>query len=192
MSIPLAHKKVALPVTDGFEEVELTSPRRALADAGAQTAIVSPNSDTVRGWQHTRWGDEFEVDTAVDAANPNDYDALVLPGGVMNPDELRRHPHVQSFVRKFFEEHKPVAAICHGPWTLIDAGVIGGRRMTSYHTIQMDLKNAGASWVDEDVVVDSGLITSRSPDDLDAFNQALIEKVAEGRQNGKSTAHASS
>lgn len=174
-------KKVAILVANGFEQSELTGPREALDDAGATTHIVSPESGTVHGWQHTKWGDEFPVDVPLEQASASDYDALVLPGGVMNPDHLRRNEKALDFVRKFFAADKPVAAICHGPWTLIDAGVVEGCKMTSYHTIQTDLKNAGAQWVDQEVVVDNGLVTSRNPDDIPAFNKKMIEEFAEGR-----------
>lgn len=170
---------IALLVTDGFEQVEFTSPREALAEAGAKTQLVSPKDQEVRGWQHTKWGDTFPVDVPLTEANADGYDALVLPGGVMNPDHLRRNEQVQTFVRAFFDAGKPVAAICHGAWTLIDAGVVEGRTVTSYPSIQMDLKNAGAIWVDREVVVDGTLITSRRPDDLPAFNKALIDAVEE-------------
>ncbi len=173
-------KIVAVLVADGFEQEELTSPIKALADVGAETAIISPVEGKVRGWKHTDWGSRFKVDVALADADPNDYDALLLPGGVMNPDHLRRDPHALDFVRSFFSAGKPVGAICHGPWTLIDAGVVKGRRMTSYESIQTDLKNAGAEWVDEEVVVDNGLVTSRKPDDLPAFNGKLIEEIGEG------------
>ena len=162
----LKGKKVAILVENGFEEEELTRPREALDEAGAQTKIVSPAGSQVKGWRHTDWGEAFPVDIALDRANPRDFDALLLPGGVMNPDKLRRNPKALQFVRSFFEDGKPVAAICHGPWTLIDAGVAKGRRVTSYHSIQTDLKNADAEWVDEEVVVDNGLVTSRKPDDI--------------------------
>lgn len=178
-------KKIAILVADGFEQVELTSPRDALDDAGAETHIVSPESGTVKGWDHTDWGETFDVDVVLENADPADYDGLLLPGGVMNPDNLRRIEKAQRFVRSFFEAGKPVAAICHGPWTLIDAGLVKGRRMTSYHTIQADLKNAGADWVDQEVVVDQGLVTSRNPDDLPAFNRKMIEEFAEGRHEGQ-------
>lgn len=181
MTKDLSGKRVAIVVTNGFEQIELTDPRDALEDAGASTDIVSIEDDEVKGWNHTEWGDRFAVDVPIDDADPDDYDALLLPGGVMNPDKLRRDERVQRFVKAFFEEGKPVAAICHGPWTLIDAGVVKGRRVTSYHTIQMDLKNAGAEWVDEEVVVDRGLVTSRKPDDLPAFDAKMIEEFAEGR-----------
>jgi protease I len=164
-------RKVAILVENGFEQSELVEPRRALDEAGASTEIVSPAQGKVRGWkgwkeQEPGWGDAFDVDVPLDQADPSAYDALLLPGGVMNPDKLRRNGKVQQFIRAFFEQGKPVAAICHGPWTLIDAGVVKGRKVTSYASIQEDLKNAGANWVDEEVVVDQGLVTSRQPGDL--------------------------
>lgn len=180
MANELSDKKIAILVANGFEQEELTRPRRALHDAGATTFVVSPEKDKVRGWDHTDWGETFSVDVAVAEANPDDYDGLLLPGGVMNPDNLRRDPVVQRFVRAFFEARKPVAAICHAPWTLIDAGVAKGRKLTSYPTLQMDLRNAGAEWVDQEVVVDNGLVTSRRPDDIPAFNAKMIEEFAEG------------
>jgi protease I len=175
--------KVAILVADGFEQVELERPREALENAGAIAHIVSPAEGKVKGWQHVEWGDEFPVDVALADADPADYDALLLPGGVMNPDKLRRDETALAFVRHFFEAGKPVAAICHAPWTLVDAGVVEGRAMTSYHTIQTDLKNAGARWVDREVVVDNGLVTSRKPDDIPAFNEKMIEEFAEGRHS---------
>lgn len=180
----LEGKKVAILVADGFEQEELISPRKALEAAGAETEIVSPLENKVKGWDHTDWGTEVDVDVPLDSADPDDYDALVLPGGVMNPDHLRRNPKALEFVKAFFATGKPVGAICHGPWTLIDAGVVRGRTMTSYESIQSDLKNAGADWKDEEVVVDNGLVTSRKPADLPAFNEKLIEEVAEGAHNG--------
>ncbi|MBK8905243.1 MAG: type 1 glutamine amidotransferase [Anaerolineaceae bacterium] len=174
----LQNKKVAILVENGFEQEELTRPRQALQEAGAKTFIVSPAGKTVKGWDHVEWGDEFDVDTQLDEADPAQYDALLLPGGVMNPDKLRRNKQVQSFVRHFFDEGKPVAAICHAPWTFIDADVVQGRRLTSYHSLQTDLKNAGAEWVDEEVVVDDGLVTSRNPDDIPAFNEKMIVEFA--------------
>jgi protease I len=152
---------------------------------------VSLKDGQIKGWNHTNWGETVKVDVTIDKARPQDYDALLLPGGVMNPDKLRRVPQVQQFVRSFFDEGKPVAAICHGPWTLIDAGVVKGRKMTSYETIQTDLKNAGAQWVDQEVVVDFGLVTSRKPDDIPAFNKKMIEEIAEGRHAQKALASAS-
>jgi protease I len=178
MAAKLTGKHVALLVTDGFEQSELTSPKAALEEAGATAVIVSPKDDTVRGWRHTDWGDAFKVDVPLDHASAEDFDGLVLPGGVMNPDKLRMDERALAFVRAFFDERKPVAAICHGPWTLIDAGVAKGRRLTSYSSIRADLENAGANWIDAEVVEDRGLITSRTPDDLDAFNTAMIETLA--------------
>jgi protease I len=178
MEQKLKGKKVAILVADGFEQVELTEPKEALEQAGALTHIVSPNKGQVKGWNHTEWGDKFPVDAVLDKADPGDYDALLLPGGVMNPDKLRRNEHALRFVRAFFDSDKPVAAICHGPWTLIDAGVVKGRNLTSYESIQMDLKNAGAKWVNEEAVVDQGLVTSRKPDDIPAFNRKMIEEFA--------------
>jgi len=174
-------KRIAILVEDGFEQIELTSPKQALEEAGAQTQIVSPKRDKVKGWQHTQWGQEFPVDVSIEQANANNYDALLLPGGVMNPDKLRTNKSAVQFVRSFFEQRKPVAAICHGPWMLVEADVVKGRKVTSYPSIQTDLKNAGAHWVDQEVVVDQGLVTSRKPDDLPAFNQKMVEEVAEGQ-----------
>lgn len=181
MEKQLSGKTIAILVTDGFEQVELTEPKRALEEAGATTHIVSLQEGKVKGWDKTEWGDPFDVDVVLGEADADDYDGLLLPGGVMNPDHLRREKAVQTFVRAFFEAHKPVAAICHGPWTLIDAGVAEGRTMTSYHTIQTDLKNAGVNWVDREVVVDQGLVTSRNPNDIPAFNRKMIEEFAEGK-----------
>ena len=177
---PLNGKKVAILVANGFEEDELISPRNALEEAGAETWVVSPESGKVKAWKHNDWGTEVDVDTPLDSANPDDYDALLLPGGVMNPDHLRRNEQALDFVRSFFQTGKSVGAICHGPWTLIDAGVVRGRKLTSYESIQTDLKNAGAKWEDKEVIVDNGLVTSRTPDDLPAFNIKLIEEVAKG------------
>ncbi|RIK40029.1 MAG: protease [Chloroflexi bacterium] len=176
----LQGKKIAILVEDGFEQVELTSPRQALENAGAQTDIVSPKQDQVKGWNHTNWGDTFQVDVPIERAKANNYDALLLPGGVMNPDKLRMNKQAVQFVRDFFEQKKPVASICHGPWMLVEAGVVQGRKVTSYPSLQTDLKNAGANWVDQEVVVDQGLVTSRNPNDLPAFNRKLVEEVAEG------------
>jgi len=181
MKTKLDGKRVAILVANGFEQVELTGPREALEKAGAETQIVSPAGETVRGWEETKWGKTFRVDVPLKKAKADDYDALLLPGGVMNPDKLRCDPKALDFVRAFFEEGKPVAAICHAPWTLIDAGVVRGRRLTSYHSIRTDLKNAGAEWVDEQVVVDDGLVTSRKPADIPAFNRKVIEEIGEGQ-----------
>jgi len=177
----LSGKRVAILVEDGFEQVELTSPKQALEQAGAKAEIVSPKHDKVKGWDHTNWGQEFPVDVPLEQANPNNYDALLLPGGVMNPDKLRMNQQAVQFVRNFFEQGKPVASICHGPWMLVEADVVRGRKLTSYPSIKTDVKNAGGNWVDQEVVVDQGLVTSRSPKDLPAFNQKLVEEVAEGQ-----------
>ncbi|WP_119071866.1 type 1 glutamine amidotransferase domain-containing protein [Aggregatilinea lenta] len=187
MAKALNGKKVAILVANGFEQAELTEPKRALEDAGAQVTIVSPEHDQVKGWIHPDWGDMFKVDLQIERADASDFDALVLPGGVQNPDHLRRLEAVQHFVRAFFEAGKPVAAICHAAWTLIDAGVVEGRTLTSYHSLQTDLRNAGAHWVDQEVVVDNGLVTSRDPDDLPAFNRKLLEEIAEGRHARQAT-----
>jgi protease I len=176
----LEGKKVAMLVEEGFEQIELTSPKEALEAAGAKVSVVSPQKGKVKGWNMTKWGTKVKVDVPLANAKAEDFDALVLPGGVMNPDKLRRNEWALQFVKAFFDAGKPVAAICHGPWTLIDAGVASGRRMTSYESIQTDLKNAGATWVDEEVVVDNGLVTSRKPDDLPAFNAKMIEEIGEG------------
>lgn len=185
MNHDLHGKRIAILVADGFKQVELTEPKKALEQAGARAEIVSPAKGKVKGWLQAEWGDEFPVDVPLDRADATQYDALVLPGGVMSPDKLRRNEKALQFVRAFFEAGKPVAAICHGPWTLIDAGVVRGRRVTSYESIQSDLKNAGAQWVDQEVVVDNGLVTSRKPDDLPAFNRKMIEEFAEGRHSQK-------
>jgi len=185
MAKRLENKKVAILVENGFEQVELTEPRKALDEAGAETKIVSPVEGKVKGWQHTEWGDKFDVDVPLAQARADQFDALLLPGGVMNPDKLRRNEQALNFVKGFFDAGKPVAAICHGPWTLIDAGVARGRRMTSWASIQTDLKNAGVQWVDEEVVVDSGLVTSRGPKDIPAFNKKVIEEFAEGLHGGQ-------
>ncbi len=180
MKTKLTGKKVALLVTDGFEQVELTEPKEALEKAGAVADIVSPAGSSVRAWDLEDWGQTLRVDVPLKKAKPEDYDALVLPGGVMNPDRLRMDKRAVEFVRAFFEAGKPVAAICHGPWTLIEAGVVQGRRLTSWPSLRTDLRNAGAEWVDEPVVVDRGLITSRKPGDIPAFNRKIVEEFAEG------------
>jgi protease I len=171
-------RTVAIVATDGFEQSELLEPKKALEAAGARTAVIAPKPGKIKGWNHGNWGEEVAVDSTLDNADPADYDALLLPGGVMNPDKLRRLESVQRFIQHFFTEGKPVSAICHGPWPLIDAGVVRGRKMTSYGSIQEDLKNAGAEWSDEEVVVDGNLVTSRKPADLPAFNRELIALLA--------------
>lgn len=184
MAKKLEGKRVAIVVAKGFEQVEMTSPREALEEAGAETDLISTESERVKAWRHTEWGESFEVDVPIDDADPDDYDALLLPGGVMSPDKLRVDERVLDFVATFFEEGKPVAAICHAPWTLIDADVVEGRHVTSYPSLRTDLENAGARWTDEEVVVDEGLVTSRKPEDLPAFNAKMIEEIAEGIHAG--------
>lgn len=178
MAVTLSGKRIAFLVADGFEQIELTSPKVALEKAGATCQIISLRPGSVEGWHHFTKGDKFAVDGTVHRADPAAFDALVLPGGVANPDQLRVDNDALIFVRHFFDEHKPVAAICHGPWTLINADCVSGRRVTSYPSIRIDLVNAGANWVDEEVVSDAGLVTSRTPKDLPAFNKAVIEAIA--------------
>jgi protease I len=174
-------KRIAILATNGFEQSELEEPKKALEAAGAQTQVVSISQGQIRGWHHTDWGNSVSVDVTIQQANPNDYDGLVLPGGVINPDKLRMVPEAVAFVRNFVQSGKPIAAICHGPWTLINAEGVRGRKVTSWPSLQVDLENAGAHWVDQQVVVDQGLVTSRKPDDLPAFNRKMIEEFAEGR-----------
>ena len=181
----LKDKKVALLVADGFEQIEFTSPKEALEKAGAKVDVVSPNGDKVKAWNEKDWGETYPVDVKLDGAKASDYHALVLPGGVINPDQLRTNEKATESVRNFFEQHKPVAAICHGPWTLINAGVVKGRKMTSYKSIRKDLENAGAHWEDAEVVTDQGLVTSRNPGDLAAFNRKMLEEIAEGKHEGQ-------
>ena len=166
--------KVAILVTDGFEQVEMTEPRKALDGTGAITSIVSPSDGRVRAWKFTEWGEDYPVDVKLDQAQPSDFDALLLPGGVINPDKLRTQPAAVAFVESFFDEDKPVATICHGPWTIIEAGAARGRRIASWPSLQTDLRNAGAEWVDQEAVVDGNLVSSRKPDDIPAFNREMI------------------
>src|SRR6202040_3853026 len=173
--------KVAILVTDGFEQVELSEPRKALDQAGADTRVVSPKGDEVRGWNFTDWGQTLPIDVKLDEARPQDFDALLLPGGVINPDKLRMIPAAVAFVKALFDADKPVAAICHGPWTIIETGEARGPRMTSWPSLRTDLRNAGANWVDEQTVLDCGLLTSRNPDDIPAFNPAMIELFSKVR-----------
>ncbi|NCN41961.1 type 1 glutamine amidotransferase [bacterium] len=182
MKTKIEGKRIAILVDNGFEHSEFVEPIQAIKDHGGEAVIVSPK-DKVKSWKNGQWGEEFRVDMALSEASPDDFDGLVLPGGVINPDLLRMNSQAIEFVKGFFSENsqKPVAAICHGPWTLINAGVVRGRRMTSYESIKVDLLNAGAKWVDEEVVVDRGLVTSRNPDDLQVFCAKLIEEIYEGK-----------
>lgn len=181
----IAGKKVAFLLTHGVEQVELTSPWNAVKEAGGEPTLVAPVSGKLQGFNGVEKGDTFDVDLTLADANASDFDALVIPGGVVNADHLRVNKDAQAFARSFFEQHKPVAAICHGPWLLIDAGVVKGRNLTSYHTLATDLRNAGANWTDEQVVVDQGFVTSRKPDDLPAFNDKVLEEIAEGAHAGQ-------
>jgi protease I len=181
MAKKLEGLKVAILVEDGFEEVELEEPRNALDQAGAQTSIVSPKGEPVRGWRFTDWGGYFPIDVALSEAHAEDFDALLLPGGVMNPDKLRMETAAVALVKAFFDAGKPVASICHGPWTVLEAGAARGRRITSWPSLKTDLRNAGAEWVDQEVVVDGNLVTSRNPDDIPAFNREMINLFSQSR-----------
>jgi protease I len=181
MPMQLEGKRVAIVVTDGFEQDELEKPRQALEEAGAKTDVISPKAGKVKGWKYTDWGTEVAVDKELRQADPNQYDALMLPGGQMNPDNLRMDKNAVDFIQSFVRTGKPIAAICHGPLTLIEAGGVKGRRLTSFPSIKTDLRNAGGEWVDQEVVTDHGLVTSRKPDDIPAFNKKMIEEFAEGR-----------
>ena len=176
----LQGKTIAILATDGFEQVELTKPKKALEEAGAKTQVVSPNPKKIKGWDKKDWGEEVSVDVTLDSADPSKYDALLLPGGVMNPDQLRMNPDAVKFVKHFFEQAKPVAAICHGPWMLVEAGAVRGRTITSWPSLKTDIRNAGGTWVDEEVVVSNGVVTSRKPDDIPAFNQQMIDLFSKG------------
>jgi protease I len=183
----LEGKTVAILATDGFEQSELLEPKKALEDAGAKTQIVSLQSGEIKGWKEKNWGDSIPVDLTVEEADASNYDGLMLPGGVMNPDKLRTNQKAVEFVYSFFQQQKPVAAICHGPWTLVEADVVNGRTLTSWPSLQTDIRNAGGRWVDEEVVVDNGLVTSRKPADLPAFNAKLVEELREGKHSGQTT-----
>ncbi|TRW23886.1 type 1 glutamine amidotransferase [Flavobacterium zepuense] len=174
-------KRVAILATHGFEESELKSPKEYIEQQGWTAEIVSLESGSIKSWAGKDWGPEYKVDKTLSEVTSGDYHALVLPGGVINPDKLRVNEDAIAFVKSFFDEKKPVAAICHGPWTLINAGVVDGREVTSYPSVKQDLINAGANWVDKEVVVDNGLVTSRTPDDLPAFNKKLVEEIKEGK-----------
>lgn len=186
----LQGKKVAILVADDFEQVEMTEPRKALWDAGAQTFIVSPAEGQVQGVNHDKLADKFKVDVSLNDANADDFDALLLPGGALNPDQLRVNEKAKQFVRQFDEAGKPIAFICHAPWTLVSAGLVRGRTLTSYHTIKDDIVNAGGNWVDQEVVFDNNWVSSRSPKDIPAFNQSMIRLFAEGVKHKKEPAQA--
>jgi protease I len=181
MTRDIKGKKVAILTDNGFEEVELTSPKKVLEEAGATVHIVSAQKDKVKAWDHDHWSIELPVDVKLSDANPYDYDALLIPGGVINPDKMREQKEYVAFAQHFLEQGKPLASICHGPQLLIETGMISTRTLTSYHSIKTDLMNAGAQWQDKEVVVDNGLVTSRSPKDLDAFNRKMIEEIGEGK-----------
>ena len=180
--------KVAILIENGFEEVEMTEPRKALDDAGARTTIISPAGKEVRAWNMTEWSKSYPVDRALDSAAPTDYDALLLPGGVMNPDKLRMRPAAVAFVKGFFDARKPVAAICHGPWTIIEAGVARGRRIASWPSLKTDLRNAGAEWIDDAAVIDGNLVSSRNPQDIPQFNRAMLDLFSRSQQELRRTA----
>jgi protease I len=184
----ISNKRIAILATDGFEQTELTVPKQRLEEAGAKVDIISLKTGEIWGWDHDDWGEPIEVDRTIDAVNIDEYDALVIPGGVINPDLLRQDRDAVALVRDFYESKKPLAAICHAPWVLIEAGIVEGRKMTSFHSMATDVKNAGANWVDREVVVDQGLITSRNPGDLEAFSAKIIEEVGEGRHAQRAVA----
>jgi len=180
MANSLNGTRVAILATDGFEQSELLEPLKALQQAGATAQVVSPSGPKIKGWNEKNWGQEVAVDVPLDSAKPDDYDALVLPGGVMSPDTLRMNEKAMRFVRTIVDAGKPVAAICHGPWSLVEIGFVKGRTLTSWPSLKTDIRNAGGNWVDEEVVVDDGIVTSRKPDDIPAFNDKMIEEFAEG------------
>jgi protease I len=183
----LRGKTVAILATDGFEQSELMKPKKALEEAGARTQVVSPSGKKIKGWDKKNWGEEVPVDVTLESADPSQYDALLLPGGVMNPDQLRMNPSAVRFVKHFFEHAKPVAAICHGPWMLVEAGAVRGRTITSWPSLKTDIRNAGGIWVDEQVVLSNAVVTSRKPDDIPAFNQQMIDLFSKSANaNGKS------
>jgi protease I len=185
-------KRVAILVENGFEQSELLEPRKALDQAGVKTEVVSPQQGQVKGWSEENWGETIPVDTPLNNANPNDYDGLLLPGGVMNPDKLRISPEAVRFIQAFCDAGKPVFAICHGVWPLIEANAVRGRTLTSWPSLQTDIRNAGGNWLDREVVTDNGLVTSRKPDDIPAFNRKMLEELAEGRHDRSQEKEASS
>lgn len=183
MEKSLQGKRIAILATHGFEQAELLEPRKALDAEGAKTQVISPEKGKIKGWNEKDWGKEVAVDLTLDSADAHDFDALILPGGVMNPDKLRMIPLAVQFVRQFLEAGKPVAAICHGPWMLVEAGALQGRTVTSWPSLQTDIRNAGGKWVDQEVVVDNGVVTSRKPADIPAFNRKMIEEIAGARRS---------
>lgn len=187
MGKQITGKRVAILATNGFEQSELTEPKRLLEEAGAQTTVVSLQEGEIRGWKEKNWGDTIHVDKTVEQCTPNDFDALMVPGGQMNPDILRTNPKAVEFVRGFVQEGKPIGAICHGPWLLVEADAVRGRKVTSWPSVKTDLKNAGANWVDQEVVTDQGIVTSRKPDDIPAFAEKLIEEIGEGTHTHRTT-----
>ena len=191
MASSLSGKRVAILATDGFEQAELLEPQKALEEAGASTQVVSPKGPKIRGWNERDWGQEVPVDVTLEAAKAGDYDALVLPGGVMNPDKLRMDEKALRFIREMVDAGKPVAAICHGPWTLVEIGFAKGRTLTSWPSLKTDIRNAGGNWVNQEVVVDHGLVTSRKPADLPAFNRKMVEEFGEGRHKTQTSRRAS-
>jgi protease I len=188
----LEGKKVAILAADMFERVELEEPRKALEDAGAQTEVISIHDGEIQGFDHFQPANKVKVDKTVEEISVDDYDALLIPGGVGNPDQLRGDEGAVGFVRDFYAAKKPMAVICHGPWVLVESGIVRGKKVTSWPTLQTDIENAGGNWVDQEVVVDEGLVTSRKPDDIPAFNEKMIEEFAEGRHAGRELAGASS
>lgn len=181
-------KRVAILVAEGFEQVEMVEPRKSLQDAGAETTLVSPADGEVQGWNHYDKADRFEVEVTLAEADPGNFDALLLPGGVANPDQLRTDPRAIRFIRRFVDDGKPIGVICHGPWTLIEADAVKGRKITSWPSLKTDLMNAGAQWVDQEVVTDQGLVSSRKPDDIPAFSRKLVEEIAEGTHAARKVA----
>ena len=189
MSYDLSGKKIAILATNGFEQVEFTTPKQRLEEAGAEVHVISEDSGEIKGWDSGEWGKSFSVDKTVDEAMASDYSGLMLPGGVINPDKLRRNEKAIEFTKSFFEDGKPIAAICHAPQLLIETGALQNRKMTSFPSIKTDLKNAGARWEDREVVVDEGLTTSRSPADMEAFCNKMLEEFAEGVHEELETSH---
>ncbi|MCU1305222.1 MAG: glutamine amidotransferase [Candidatus Sulfotelmatobacter sp.] len=184
MSDTLKGKTIAILATDGFEQSELVKPKQALEEAGARTQVVSPTENKIKGWDKKNWGEDVPVDVALQSADASQYDALLLPGGVMNPDQLRMNPEAVRFAKQFFDQGKPVAAICHGPWMLVETDAVRGRTVTSWPSLKTDIRNAGGTWVDQEVIVSNGVVTSRKPEDIPAFNREMISLFSKGAQQG--------